>query len=145
MRCRVILDPRCEEEIVIYARERTPLVEAVERLATEQETRLIGYTERDIVPLSLPEVTCFIVEQGKVYALCGEQRLLMKCRLYKLEECLPSEFVKINQSCVANLGQVARFAVSLGGSLKVCFKNGYSDYVSRRQLKTVREKVGVIR
>ncbi|MBP3434945.1 MAG: LytTR family transcriptional regulator [Clostridia bacterium] len=144
MRCRIIIDPQREEEVLIYTHEKTPLVESIERLAGTQNTPLVGYSEREIVPLSLPDVVCFAVEEGKVYALCGERRLLMKCRLYQLEGCLPMEFVKINQSCLANLRQVERFAVSIGGSLNVCFKNGHSDYVSRRQLKTVKEKVGMI-
>ena len=145
MKCRVVVDPEREEEIIVYTHEHTPLTRSIERLAAEQEIPLIGYTDREIVPLSLPDVACFIIEQGKVYALCGKQRLHMKCRLYKLEECLPAEFVRINQSCIVNLAQIERFSVSLGGSLKVCLKNGYSDYVSRRQMKTVREKVGMIR
>lgn len=143
VKCRIIIDPQCEEEVVVYARERTPLVESIERLISEQETALVGYADREIVPLSLPDVACFTVEEGRVYARCGERRLLMKCRLYQLEDSLPAEFVKINQSCVANLRQIERFSVSFGGSLKVCFKNGYSDYVSRRQMKTVRERVGM--
>ena len=145
MKCRVIVDPEREEEIIVYTHEHTPLTRSIERLAAEQEAPLTGYTDREIVPLSLPDVSCFIIEQGKVYALCGEQRLHIKCRLYKLEEHLPAEFVRINQSCIANLAQVERFSVSFGASLKVCFKNGYSDFVSRRQMKIVREKVGMIR
>ncbi len=143
MKCRVMIDPQCEEEVRVYARERTPLVDAIERLVAEQETPLFGYRDGEIVPLVLSEVTCFVVEANKVYALCGADRLLLKRRLYQLEACLPSGFVKINQSCIVNRRHIARFDVSIGGSLRVCFKNGYSDYVSRRQLKTVKERMGI--
>ncbi len=68
----------------------------------------------------------------------------MKCRLYQLEESLPMEFVKINQSCIANLQQVEKFSVSFGGSLMVCFKNGQREYVSRRQVKAVKKRVGMV-
>ena len=145
VKCRVIIDPQHEEEVVVYSHQRTPLVDSIERLASEGETPLVGYIDREIIPLSLPDIACFTVEEGKVYALCGERRLLMKCRLYQLENSLPTEFIKINQSCIANLRQIERFAVSFGGSLKVCFKNGYSDHVSRRQMRTVRERVGMTR
>lgn len=143
MKCRIIVDPQREEEVVVYAHERTSLTAAIERLVMEQEIPLVGYRGEEILPLSLPEVQCFIVEGGKVYALCGEQRWQMKCRLYQLEGSLPLEFIKINQSCIANIRQIERFTVSFGGSLKVCFKNGYSDHVSRRQMKAVKERMGV--
>ena len=37
MKCRVILDPHGEEEVIIRVRERTPLVDSLERLAEECE------------------------------------------------------------------------------------------------------------
>jgi len=63
-------------------------------------------------------------------------------RLYQLEERLGTRFLKINQSCLANIQQIQRFDASLAGALLVIFKNGYRDYVSRRQLKTVKERMG---
>ena len=63
----------------------------------------------------------------------------------ELEEKLPLDFVKINQSCLANIKKIERFSASVGGSLKVIFKNGHTDYVSRRQLRTVKEKLGIVK
>ena len=52
-------------------------------------------------------------------------------------------FVRINQSCLGNVRRIARFDASIGGSLMVTFENGHRDYVSRRQLKTVKERMGM--
>ena len=54
-----------------------------------------------------------------------------------------SDFVKLNQSCIVNIKKIECFDASLGGALKVTLKNGYRDYVSRRQLKAVKERLGL--
>ena len=54
-----------------------------------------------------------------------------------------SNFVKINQSCIVNVNKIERFDTSVSGTLKVSLKNGYTDYVSRRQLKPIKERIGI--
>ena len=71
------------------------------------------------------------------------EKFEIKTRLYVIEEKLPENFIKINQSCIANINQIERFDASISGTLKIRFKNGYTDYVSRRQLKNVKERIGI--
>ena len=144
MKCKIIIDAEREEEIIIYAQKTSALTEAIERLAREEDSAWIGYGEETIVPLDPKEVACFSVEGGKVYAYLEKERLLMKCRLYQLEERLPADFIKINQSCLVNAKKIARFDVSISGVLRVVLANGHSDYVSRRQLKLVKERFGIL-
>ena len=91
----------------------------------------------------LSDTYCFTVEESRVYAITKSGKWQLKCRLYNLEESLPQSFVKINQSCIANIKMIHRFDTSLSGALAVRFKNGYCDYVSRRNLKTVKERLGL--
>jgi hypothetical protein len=75
--------------------------------------------------------------------LTGAETLQLKQRLYEIEKVLPETFVKINQSCLCNIRKISKFGASLGGSLTVILKNGYKDYVSRRQIKAVKERFGL--
>ena len=143
MKCTVIIDKGREEEVIIYAHEKTRLVETVSKLISESETELIGHSKKSAVRLDLFDVVCFIVEDNKVYALTEKEKLGIKLRLYQIEEKLSQDFVKINQSCIANIRYIERFDASFSGSLQVKFKNGYIDYVSRRQLKNVKERLGL--
>ena len=143
MKCEVVVAPDCEEKVVIYAREHSPLVEDICRLVDGSGMKLTGYGNREIVKLSPDEVAYVAVVGGKVFAVRGVEQFLIKERLYVLEEQLPSCFVKINQSCLANVKQVERFDTSLAGTLKIRFLNGDVDYVSRRQLKAVKERLGL--
>ena len=142
MKCKVFIDKNHEEEVVIYSHQRNPLVEQIESLVNSQEIEITGYKEQETVKLDLSEIFCFICEENKIYALTEKERFKIKLRLYQLEEKLPRNFVKLNQSCIGNVKKIQRFNASFGGSLSVEFKNGYKDYVSRRQLKIVKERFG---
>lgn len=143
MDCKVVIDKERKEEVVIYAHEKTKLVEQIESLVLEDPIELIGYKDREAVKLELSEVSCFIVEDNKIYAVCDSDKFIVKSRLYKLEEVLTENFVKINQSCIANIKKIKKFDASFSGSLLVVFQNGYTDYVSRRRLKNIKERFGL--
>lgn len=142
MKCKIFIDKEHEEEILIYVHEKTKLVEKIEQLVTDDAFELIGYKDREVVRLNTADVYCFIGEDNKIYALTSKEKLQLKCRLYQLEEKLSENFVKINQSCIANINKIDRFDASFSGTLLVKFKNGHTDYVSRRQLKNVKERFG---
>lgn len=143
MKFTVIITNEHDEEVVIYAREKTKLIEDIENLINDNAFELIGYSGYEVINLRTDEVVCFLVEEGKVYALTDKDRFRLKSRLYQLEETLPENFVKINQSCIANIKKIERFDTSVSGTLLIKFKNGYKDYVSRRQMKAVKERFGL--
>lgn len=143
MKCEIIIDPACEEKAIIYARENSRQLEAIKKLVEESGTELVGYGEKGIKVLNPADIYCVTVLDGKVYAVCKTENLLLKQRLYEVEEKLSETFVKINQSCLANLRKVERFDASVSGTLMLRFQNGYTDYVSRRQLKQIKERLGI--
>ena len=145
LKCEIVTDGQHEEGVFIYAPEGDGDAERIRAFVESLYTcRLMGYGEREARVLSQDEICCFIVEDGKVYALVGREKYLIKERLYRIEEALDrSEFIKLNQSCVANIKMIKSFDASISGTLGVTFKNGYRDYISRRQLKSVKERLGL--
>ena len=143
MKVTTVIDPQKEEEVVIYAHKRTALVEEIETLVAQSNHPLLGYGEGEILPLSFSSVECFFVADGKLYARTGEKTLRIAMRLYQLEELLDNSFVKINQSAIVNIKSIRRFEASVGGSLRVVMQCGWCDYISRRQLKFVKERMGL--
>lgn len=142
MKFSVIIDKNKDEEILIYAHEKSELITEIERLVCESNAEIIGYTENSAEKLSLLKVNCFITENDKTYAICNE-KFRIKIRLYQLEEMLDNNFIKINQSCIANIRQIEKVEATFSGSLSVIFKNGYRDFISRRNLKNVKERLGI--
>ena len=144
MKHTTIIDPHREEEVVIYAGKRTREIEELERYLDRMGAELVGYGEDgQILPLRPAEIHCFIVEDGKVYALTEKEKLTVRLPLYAIEEMLTEDFVRINQSCLGSIRRIARFDASIGGALMVTFGNGHRDYVSRRQLKNVKERMHI--
>lgn len=145
MKCTLHIDPKREEEVLIYARGESLLTDALQKLCREEAVPLMGYRGEEIRPLEVNTVSCFMTESGKCYAVTEEGKWQVKLRLWQLEELLGEDFLKINQSCLANISRIKRFRVSFGGSLLVTFACGYEDYVSRRQLKQVKERMGIVK
>ena len=144
MKYTIIIDKNREEEVIVYAKEKSELTEKIERLVSDNNLEFIGYDKNgEGVKLTVEEIYCFTAEDNKIFAITEKEKLRLKCRLYQLEEVLPEYFVKINQSCVANIRKIARFDTSVSGTLMIKFKNGYKDYVSRRQMKAVKERLGL--
>ena len=143
MKLKIFIDKDHEEEVIVYTRKRTELVSAIEKLINQSDMSLTGFNESEAVPLTVDEVFCFISENGKVYAITEKEKLLVRQRLYQLEDHLSDNFLKINQSCLANVKKIARFDTSISGNLTVRFKNGYTDYVSRRNLRNIKERFGI--
>ena len=143
MELKIFIDKDHEEEVIVYTRKRTELVSAIEKLINQSDMNLTGFSESEAVPLNAEEVFCFITENGKVYAITEKEKLLIRQRLYQLEENLSDDFLKINQSCLANVKKIARFDTSISGNLTVRFRNGYTDYVSRRNLRNIKERFGI--
>ena len=143
MKLTLILDPDRDEEVVIYAHQRTETVDKIEQLLSSKTAQLMGFCGDEVVVLDYVKVCYFTVENDHVYACVGDRRYRVRHRLYQLEQMAPPEYVKIHQSCLANTRQIARFEVAFSGALRVVFKNGDTDYVSRRQLKSVKERFGL--
>lgn len=131
------------EEVVAYGKTKTDLIMLIEKLCSQDELALVGYKDNEFTSLNVSDIECFYTQNDKVYAKTNEDTYLIKKRLYELDEMYQGIFTFINQGCLANLKKIHHFEASIGGSLLVVFKSGYKDYVSRRQIKIVKERIGV--
>lgn len=143
MKFTVILNSEREDEVIVYAKEKNSLVKSIEDLVNGADNYFTVQNERGIKRITEKEAYCFYIEDKKVYVLTEKEKLLLKMRLYSIEEKLSEDFIKINQSTVINIKKIQRFDVSVTGTLKVVLKNGYTDYVSRRRIKNVKERLGL--
>ncbi len=143
MKFTLIIDENCEEEVIVYSHKDTRVADEIKRVVENEAKELVGYIEREAYKINLSEIYCFVAEDNYVYAIIENCRLRIKFRLYQLEEMLGDDFIKINQSCIVNIREIRKFDSSFSGMLKVVLKNGYSDYVSRRNIKNVKERLGV--
>lgn len=142
MKFRLIIDNEKEEEVVATVHERNALIDEMEALILKHTDRIPGYTEDDIKMLSVSQIECVTVLDGKTFAIDSKNhRYRLKQRLYELEEQLPSSFIRINKSTLANEAALDRFTVTIAGSVDAVFKCGYTEYVSRRCFAQIRRRL----
>lgn len=140
MKIKVVIDKDKDEEIVIFAHERTELIGKIESLV-KGENSIVAKRDRVSYNIELFDIVCFTADDNKVFAHAGKETFEVDEKLYELEETLPENFVKINKSCIANIEKIKSFDATITGTLAVNFKNGYRDYVSRRRMKYVKERL----
>ena len=141
MKFRLIIDKEKDEEVVATVHHRSPLIDEIEALISKHTDRIPGYMDDEIKMLSVSEIECITVLDGKTYAIDSENKQYrLKSRLYELEAMLPAYFIRINKSALANEKALDRFAVAYTGAVDAVFKCGYREYVSRRCFAQIKRR-----
>lgn len=143
MKFQLIIDTHKDEEVVVTANKRSALTDALEALVTQHSgtDRLPCYTDDGMQMLPFSQMECISVLDGKTYAIASDGRQYrLKLRLYELEKLLPSCFIRINKSSLANETRIARFAATFSGGVDAVFRSGYREYVSRRCFAAIKRR-----
>lgn len=140
---RLIIDGEKCEEAVATVHERSALTDQIEMLVMQYAgtDRIPAYTEDDMKMLTYSEIECITILDGKTYAVdTAGTKYRLKQRLYELEEMLPTCFIRINKSALANENRLERFAATFSGAVDAVFKSGYKEYVSRRCFAVIKRR-----
>ena len=144
MKFKFIIDKEKEEEIVATVHSRSILIDEIESLILKHAgtDKIAAYIDDDVKMLSVSEIECITVLDGKTYAIDSKnRRYRIKQRLYELESILPSSFIRINKSALANETRLDRFSVTYAGSVDAVFQCGYREYVSRRCFAQIKRRL----
>ena len=91
--------------------------------------------------LTFQEIECITILDRKVIAIdTNGNHYRIKDRLRELEEVLPSYFIRINKSTLANEHCILRFDAAFSGGVDAVFQCGYREYVSRRCFSEIRRR-----
>ena len=135
MKYKLIIDKHAEEEVVVVAHGPSSLTQQIEDLVCGYSglDSIMGYRDEEIRKLVFSEIECITILERKVIAIDTEgNRFFLKDRLRDLEERLPSYFIRINKSALANEHRISRFDAVFSGAVDAVFQCGYREYVSRR-------------
>ena len=143
MKYKLIIDKDAEEEIVATVHGPSALTQQIENLIRDFSglDSIMGYRDEQMRKLPFSEIECITVLDRKVLAIDGSGcRYLLKSRLRDLEEILPSYFIRINKSALANEHRIERFDAVFSGAVDAVFRCGYREYVSRRCFAEIRRR-----
>ena len=143
MKYKLIIDKNVEEEIIAIVHSPSALTEQIENLICSYEgaNYIMGYQDDERRKLEYQEIECITVQDRKVIAVDTEgKRYRVQDRLRDLEERLPSYFIRINKSTLANEHRIWKFDTAFSGGVDAIFQCGYKDYVSRRCFAEIRRR-----
>lgn len=136
-----ILEKYTEPEVHLCVRERNreteELFRAIEQLT---ETRIVGYRGQVSELLSPGRIVRIYAGSKKVFVRTAEECFEVKDRLYVLEEQLKEQkFVRISNSELVNVQQIAQLDMGYAGTIRMQMRNGDVTFVSRRYVKKIKD------
>ena len=143
MKYKLIIDKNVEEEIVAIVHAPSFLTQQIEDLVCSFSGAdfLMGYRDEEMRKLIFQKIECITIIDRRVIAIDTEgNHYRIQDRLRDLEDVLPSYFIRINKSTLANEHRILRFDAVFSGGVDAVFQCGHRDYVSRRCFAEIRRR-----
>ena len=143
MKYKLIIDKHAEEEIIAIVHGPSALTQQIENLVCSFSgaDSIMGHRDGEMRKLTFDEMECITVLDRKVIAIdTNGNHYRIQDRLRDLEAVLPSYFIRINKSTLANEHRIARFNAAFSGGVDAVFQCGHRDYVSRRCFAEIKRR-----
>lgn len=143
MKYKLIIDKNADEEIIAIVHAPSSLTQQIEDLvySCSGAESIMGYNDDEMRKLEFSEIECITIIDRKVLAIDTDgKQYSIKDRLRDLEDILPSYFIRINKSTLANEHRIQKFDAVFSGGVDAVFYCGYKEYVSRRCFAEIRRR-----
>ena len=143
MKYKLIIDKNADEEIIAIVHAPSSLTQQIEDLVSSYSGAegILGYRDDEMRKLAFLEIECITIIDRKVIAIDADgSHYAIKDRLRDLEYILPSYFIRINKSTLANEHRIQRFDAVFSGGVDAVFRCGYREYVSRRCFAEIKRR-----
>ena len=149
MKIHIEISDGDDEEVIIRCKERTERIDVLEA-AIENALRgdgllilCIGSTEYYIPK---KDILFFETLDGKVCAHTKERMYKTSKKLFELQGIMPSYFVRISKSCIANAKMINSLRRELTGGGEITFAGtDKSAYFSRGYYNVLKDKIEEMR
>ena len=146
MKFKLIIDEKIEEEIVAKVHSANDLTRKIEDLVISYtgNNEITVHGDYEILTLKFTEIECITMIDRKVWIIDNAgNKYWTTGTLSDIEKTLPSYFIRINKSSIANERKISCFKTSFSGAVDAIFKCGYKDYVSRRCFAEIKRRYKV--
>jgi hypothetical protein len=113
-------------------------------IALGEELYLTGSNEFGQKNVESRNFNYFLVDFDDVFGVLGSTKLLIKMKLYEIEEILSSKnFIRVSKYCLVNLGKIDYIKTALNSKLDLQMKNGDHVEVNRSYLKEFKKALKI--
>ncbi len=147
MEVEIRLEPgRSEPKVIILTGTVTAEVADLARRLGAGEVRFLPARREngEIVLLEPGDIFRVYAQGQQVLARTAEGELVLRARLYELEERLAGAgFLRVSHSELVNFNKVKNLDLSMSGTISLRLEDGDSAFVSRRYMGKIKTYLGI--
>ncbi len=130
-------------DILIKASEEDEQVKAlVESLSNSETDTLTLLDANNCASIVAEKDIVFISADNKQIAVTTTNGIFRaKQSLQSIEKLLSRDFLRVSRFEIVNLKMISKYDFSIGGTLRIEFKNGMETWASRRYIPQIRERL----
>jgi len=122
--------------IVFNSSEIPKITKMLDLIVKGEDLHIVGSNEFGQKNVESRNFYYFIVEDDDVYGVISNTRLLIKTKLYEIEELLKhKDFIRVSKYCLVNIGKIEYIKPALNSKLDLLMKNGEHVEVNRGYYK----------
>ncbi|PAB50594.1 LytTR family DNA-binding domain-containing protein [Lactobacillus johnsonii] len=132
-----------EERAEFWLHKMTNKINSIAQELNNENDFVWCYRRGDMFPVKFSKIDLIQVENEKTYVYTEENVYLFKGRLYQINKLLPADFVAVSRSSVINYHRLDHLEILSNGNIDANLKNKMTVQVSRRKIRTLKERLGI--
>lgn len=144
MKVTITKDIESGTAVEIHCREVTSETERLERYISRFDERLQAKSEGNTYNVQIDEILYIESVDKKTFLYTTGHVLQTEKRLYELEELLDEKtFFRASKSVIVNLNKITKLKPEVTRNILATLTNGEVIVISRRNVKALKELIGV--
>lgn len=132
-----------EPYAVIYCDRMTKEIQQLADQLSASDSIITVMDGEQMIPLKPEDIYMLRTENEQVTVYCEKKSYTTKKPLYKMEELLGKNFMRISKSTIINLKEISSVEPYFSGTMLLVLKNGNKDYISRKYLPKFKQYLGL--
>ena len=130
--------------IVFRRNETTKVARLLDLIVHGEDLFVVGTNEFGQKSVESRNFLYFVVENDDVYGVLHNTRLLVRMKLYEIEELLINkDFIRISKYCLVNIGKIDYIKPAINSKLDLLMNNKDRIEVNRAYLKEFKEALKI--
>lgn len=138
---------QCEDDkinIVFNHAEIPKVLKMLDIIVKGEDKHITGFNEFGQKTVESRNFYYFIVEGDEVYGVLSKTRLIIKLKLYEIEDLLTEkDFIRVSKYCLVNVGKIEYIRPAMNSKLDLLMKNGEHVEVNRGYYKSFKKALEI--
>jgi DNA-binding LytR/AlgR family response regulator len=138
---------KCEDDklnIVFNKADIPRLIRTLDLIVKGEDKNIVGFNEFGQKSVESRNFHYFIVDGDAVYGVLSKTKLIIKLKLYEIEEYLQGkDFIRVSKYCLVNIGKIEYIKPAINSKLDLLMKNGEQLEVNRGYYKDFKQALEI--